>query len=452
MRRPLFYVLPGIVILTLACGPVSDLFRMFVGENPPVETLVEPATESGIFPDSIESPSPQPAGNFSFDVWDLWQDGPHLRGANLYQRRVYPELDGVDFLGEGPVGPPYTLSDLQTLASHGANLVNISHPGLYTETPPYELDEAVQANLDQLLDWALEADLFVVIAFRTGPGRSEFTFLLDDLGLWFDEQYLNDSVWQDEKAQAGWVEMWEYTAARYQEHPALVGYDLMVEPNANEVLFDEWDPLEYDSLAAGTLSDWNSFYPRIAAAIRKEDPQTPILVEPTGYGAVGWLPVFELAHVDRLVVSVHQYAPFPYTHQSAGVEILTFPGRFDTDWDGQADPFNRGWFDKLLAPLDQFKNESGLPMAVNEYGVQRWTPGAADFLEAELDAFERRGLNHAIWLWEVSYPQYAQEVTAFQLRLGPDPAVVEETGSSELLAVLEQYWARNTIRPSKTTQ
>ena len=34
----------------------------------------------------------------------------------------------------------------------GANYVNISHPGLFGEDPPYVLDEAVQDNLDRLLD------------------------------------------------------------------------------------------------------------------------------------------------------------------------------------------------------------------------------------------------------------------------------------------------------------
>ena len=42
------------------------------------------------------------------DEWALWTGTTQLRGANVFQRRVYPDLDGPDFFGPGPVGPPYT--------------------------------------------------------------------------------------------------------------------------------------------------------------------------------------------------------------------------------------------------------------------------------------------------------------------------------------------------------
>ena len=38
------------------------------------------------------------------DKWALWVGSTQLRGANIYQRRVYPELDGPDFLGPGSGG------------------------------------------------------------------------------------------------------------------------------------------------------------------------------------------------------------------------------------------------------------------------------------------------------------------------------------------------------------
>jgi len=172
-----------------------------------------------------------------------------LRGANVWRRRVYPELDGTKFLGPGPLGPPYTQADFDALAAMGANYVNLSHAGLFTEKPPYVLDPDVQASLDSLLSKAEQADLFAVISFRTGPGRSEFTFVWDEVGDWFDRSYLNDSMWQDQEAQDAWVEMWRYTAERYRDNPIVVGYDLMVEPNSNEVgshalddRLDIWEP------------------------------------------------------------------------------------------------------------------------------------------------------------------------------------------------------------------
>src|SRR3989304_9736208 len=49
------------------------------------------------------------------DKWSLWQKGPHLRGANIFQRRTYPSLDGSDYNGPGPEGPPYTQQDINRL-------------------------------------------------------------------------------------------------------------------------------------------------------------------------------------------------------------------------------------------------------------------------------------------------------------------------------------------------
>ena len=252
------------------------------------------------------------------------------------------------FLGPGPFSPPYTRDDFDRLAALGANYVNTSHPGLFTEKPPYVLDRAAQANLDRPLEMAKKAGLFAVISFRTGPGHSEFTFLLSDLGDWFSAKYLNDSVWGDPEAQAAWAEMWRHTAERYRDNPIVVGYDLMVEPNFNEVgsdfihdRLDIWDPEEFYAKYGGTLYDWNQFYPCIVAAIREVDPETPILVGAMAYSAVEWLPYLEPTDDPRTVYTVHQYAPFLYTHQWWDDLRFTYPGRFDTDWDGEPEDFNR---------------------------------------------------------------------------------------------------------------
>jgi len=102
-----------------------------------------------------------------------------LRGANIWQGRNLTEIYG-DTLGTGAVGPPYTQTDFDNLAALGANYVNVSHPGLYAEKAPFTLDEQVQQNLDSLLTMIAQAKMFAVITFRTGPGRSEFTFVLEE--------------------------------------------------------------------------------------------------------------------------------------------------------------------------------------------------------------------------------------------------------------------------------
>jgi len=389
------------------------------------------------------APSP---GQPMADKWALWTEGTRLRGANIYQRRVYPELDGPEFMGSGPVGPPYTQEDFSGLAALGANYVNISHPGLFTETPPYELDQNIQDNLDNLLDMIAKADMFAVISFRTGPGRAEFSVCCfgDD---WFDERYLNDSIWQDQAAQDAWLAMWRYTAERYRNHRIVAGYDLMVEPNVNDVLLDIWDPEAFYSAHANTLYDWNQLHPRITGAIREVDAETPILVGSMAYSAVEWLPYVEPSGDVRTIYVVHQYAPFQYTHQVPPLEH-SYPGVFDVDWDGIDDQFNRAWLDSLLSTVDAFAATHGVPVAVNEFGLMRWEPGGADLMDDQMDLFEQRGINHALWVWDPSWQPWTEEVDAFNFRHGPDPEHHADVTSSDLIDAIVKYWGRNTIRPS----
>lgn len=389
------------------------------------------------------------ASDTGLDKWSLWVDGPHLRGANIYQRRVYPELDGPEFMGPGPLGPPYTQEDFDKLASWGANYVNISHPGIFSEETPYTLDEEVQANLDELLGMIEKADMFAVISFRTGPGRSEFgVCCLEDAGDWYDESYLNDEVWVDEDAQIAWTEMWHYTAERYRDNKIVVGYDLMVEPNSNEIWLDEWDHDVFYEQHGGTLYDWNQLFPRITQAIREADTETPILIGGMGYSAADWMPYLEPTGDPRTVYTAHQYAPHNYTHQGFFGEHA-YPGMLDTDWDGEEETFDQDWLeDEVFAVLGEFATQHQAPVAVNEFGVVRWVPGGAEFVADQMALFEEQGINYALWQWESSWPPIQEEIDAFNFRHGPDPYHHEDVASSDLIEVIKGYWGLNTVRPS----
>ncbi|MBN2306126.1 MAG: cellulase family glycosylhydrolase [Anaerolineae bacterium] len=386
--------------------------------------------------------APEPYGNVpdvaAYDKFVLWTGPTQLRGANVWQRVVFPAFDGPEYLGQGHVGPPYTQDDFNRLAALGANYVNISGPGLFTLNPPYVVDEGVQANLDRLLDMIARADMFAVISARTGPGRSEFVFWGDDFTEWADPALLVDHLWTDQAAQDAWAEMWRYTADRYRDNPVVVGYDLLVEPASAGRLLGIWEPVDFYPAYAGTLYDWNQFYPRVVDAIREVDPDTPVLVGALGWSGVRWLPALQPVDDPRVVYMVHQYEPQDqYTHQWETPAVNTYPGRFDLTWDGVPDDFNRAWLDGFLSPINEFKARYGVPVGVNEYGVLRWVPNAADFIRDEMELFEARDLNHALWMFFPSWPPYLSGED-FGFEHGPD----------DLLAVIRANWDQNTVRPS----
>ncbi len=386
------------------------------------------------------------------DKFSLWTNGTQLRGANIWQRIVVPELDGDEFLGNGHLGPPYTQDDFDRMAAEGANYVNISHPGLFTENAPYVLDEGVQSNLDNLLTMIANADMFAVISFRTGPGRSDFTFYDDNIEEWGDPALVIEHIWTDEAAQDAWVEMWRYTAARYRDNGIVVGYDLMVEPNAAGRLLDIWEPEEFYPAYANTLYDWNQLYPRLVESIRTVDSQTPILVSAMGWGAVRWLPYLQPIDDPHIVYAVHQYEPQDdYTHQDYPAEI-SYPGQLDLDWDGQPDAFGPDWLDAYLSTIDEFQDQYGVPVVVNEYGLIRWVPGAAAFMKDEMRLFEARGLNHAFWMFNPSWPPHAQENDDFDFWHGADPNNHATIETSDVLEVIRANWSLNSVRPSDIVQ
>lgn len=393
------------------------------------------------------------------DKWALWQDGPHLRGANIYQRRSYPDADG-SLANVGPIIPPYVQDDFDKMAALGANYVNISHPGLYTETPPYQVDPVIEANLDNLLVMIANANMVAVISFRTGPGRNEFIFLEEENALWLGYSKDINVMWPDpnnasmldeqqaQAAQDGWVAMWQYTADRYRDNPIVVGYDLMVEPNSN-VLLDIWDPADFYPARAGTLYDWNQLYPEITTAIRQVDTGTPILIGAMSYSSIVWLPYLQPTADPHTIYTIHQYEPFNYTHQDPPL-TLAYPGTFDADGDGHDDTVNQAWLDNWLSPIDDFKDTHHVPVAVNEYGLKRWQPGAAQFMADLMALFEQRGLNHAWWLWSPADPRFVDYTHEFNPLLGPDPDNRDEVTTSALLQTIRRNWALNSANPQMT--
>lgn len=395
-------------------------------------------------PDETLAPTTEP-GEQPFDKWSLWNGGTQLRGANIYQRRVFEEIDGLEFVGPGPFGPPYTQEDFDHLRALGANYVNLSIAGLYTVEPPYRVDDQAAANLDRLLEMAANANLFAVISFRSGPGRSEFSIL--GAGDWYPSSYLIESVWTEPAAQAAWAAMWRFTAERYVGSQVVAGYDLMCEPNSNGIM-DIWDAQEFYDEYGGSGYDWNTWYPPIVEAIRSVDADTPILVSGLSFGDIAWLPYVQLVEDERLVYTFHQYNPHEYSHQEpgAGQEYL-YPGEFDADYDGEPEWVDRLWLEELFSIAVDWMGEHSRPLAVNEYGSVRWAPGAAEYLRDQMELFEQHGWNYAIWMWYPAWEPLKEGDNSFNYRLGADPHNLDDLASTDILETLIDFWSRNLAWP-----
>jgi hypothetical protein len=222
----------------------------------------------------------------------------------------------------------------------------------------------------------------------------------------------------------------------------------MVEPNANEAIFKIDEPEDFYEKYSGTLYDWNLFYPKIITAIREVDSDTPVIVGGMGYSSIEWLPYIEPTTDKRTVYAVHQYTPYLYTHQERRMKI-EYPGEYDVDWDRIEDRFGRDWIDGLFGIIDEFKRINDVPVAITEFGLMRWEPGGDKFMEDQMSLLEKRGINHALWVWDPSWRPWTEEVDAFNFRHGPDRKNHENVSESDLMNVIRKYWGMNLTKPSR---
>ena len=424
--------------LLISCNPSVRPMEAAISGNP--TTAIKPEDK----PASVDRNDP--GIGFIQTKWGLWSEGKtFLRGANIWQSLVIPEVDG-DFKGTGYTGPPFNQEDFNRLAEWGANYLVLSVPGIFTEKTPYQLDKKAQENLERLLDMAAKADLFVTIAFRTGPGRAEWSLCCSGDEEW--QGYFNDTVWTDPAAQQAWAEMWKTTAELYRERPEVVGYELMVEPNGEDILLDIWNAEDFFPKYANSSYDWNQFYPKIVNTIRQVDKETPIIVGGASYSRIGWLPYLQPVKDNKIVYDIHQYEPVSaYTHQGPGSRH-GYPGRYDLDNDGIVDDFNLKWLRKQYQIVQDFSDQNQAAISINEFGSKRSAPDAANFIQDQFEIFETNGWNHAIWEWSSTFKPFCEAVTDFNFRLGPDPENKSKEIQNELADVIKSYWQKNTIRPS----
>ncbi|HZI32369.1 MAG TPA: glycoside hydrolase family 5 protein, partial [Candidatus Binatia bacterium] len=96
------------------------------------------------------------------------------------------------------------------------------------------------------------------------------------------------------------LKIWRQIAAHFKTFPAELAFELDNEPHDK-----------------ATTVVMNPIYARAIAEIRKTNPKRTIFVEPGGWGSIRELNQLVLPPDDNVIVSVHCYEPFHFTHQGA---------------------------------------------------------------------------------------------------------------------------------------
>jgi endoglucanase len=144
---------------------------------------------------------------------------------------------------------------------------------------PYTIEPKFAERVDWAVGQALANDLNIIVNIHH----------YDELGTTPDEHLPRlESLWRQ-------------IAARYQDRPDGVYFELLNEP--------------HDQL---TEAKWNAIVPRLLAAVRETNPMRPVLIGPGQWNSIRALDQLELPQGDRnLIVTIHFYEPFEFTHQGA---------------------------------------------------------------------------------------------------------------------------------------
>jgi endoglycosylceramidase len=302
-----------------------------------------------------------------------------------------------------------TRADIQNIAARGFDLVRLDITWARLEPEPGVYDQAEMNKLQQLMTWADQSGLHVLVDFHQdvygpffGGGQDGIpAWATRDDGLpfaaipdnWFDEyfepavQAAFQHLYEDPDLQAAQTSFYQHVAVALRSHPSLLGYDLFNEPSGS--LTGDGDPTNPATLVASAAAlettQLPAMYNRLIAAIRKVDQRSWLFVEPTplvGEGVPTALPAFADPRPGAPRIG---YAPHFY---DTSVED-------GQDWN-PAD----GFVADYVAAITAYPQAHHMPVIVGEFGPPDVsTPGNAALVADQVQAMSTFATGWTQWYW-----------------------------------------------------
>lgn len=189
---------------------------------------------------------------------------------------------------------------------------------------------------------------------------------------------------------------WSQIATYFKDYPEGLLFEVLNEPHG-----------------ALTPQLWNTFFAEALAVIRQTNPDRTVLMGLANYGGLAGLPDLQLPDDDNLILTVHYYNPFQFTHQGAewvGDEAEAWLG---TQWfDTEAE---RETVRNEFQPLLNFSQTHNIPVHIGEFGAYskadmasraRWTTFLARW-------FELQGFSWAYWEFSAGFGIYNPNTETF---------------------------------------
>jgi endoglucanase len=161
-----------------------------------------------------------------------------------------------------------------------------------------------------------------------------------------------------------------------------------------------------------TPAAWNDLSARALEIIRGTNPERTVIVAALNIGEVGTIKALKLPKADRnLIVTVHYYDPFHFTHQGASWDS-ELAKLHDIDWGSAAD--KKAVTDDF-ALVARWAKTADRPIYLGEFGAYEGAPMAARARYADFLARTAEGLGWpwAWWQFDHDFALYDQETQSW---------------------------------------
>jgi endoglucanase len=296
-------------------------------------------------PPPVSSPTPEGVDPFE-------QNARLGRGVNLGNALEAPRE------GEWGVTLQEEYFQLIKIAGFDAVRIPIRWSAHAAATEPYTIAPSFFERVDWAVDQALSRDLVTVINIH----------------------HYEEIMQNPEEHEERLLALWEQIADHYQEYPDDLLFEILNEPT--------------DRLKS---RGWNQLLAKAIRTIRKTNPGRNMIIGPANWNSIDALGRLELPPEDRhIIVTVHYYNPFHFTHQGAEWVSGSDPW-LGTTWRGTA--LEERAIIKDLDQVAAWAEANNRPVYLGEFGAY----SKADMdSRASWTAFvarqaEERGMSWAYW-------------------------------------------------------
>lgn len=247
-----------------------------------------------------------------------------------------------------------------------------SHAGA---TQPYTINADFLARVDYAVDAALSRNMRIVIDMHHYRQ-------LDGDALDSQETAVDGGIVEER-----FVAMWRQIAIHFRARPETVLFELYNEPHGSF-----------------TAERWNALVRRTLAVVRAVDTTHYIVTGPVQWNSASRLDALALPDEDqRLIVTIHDYEPFDFTHQ--GAEWTNLANSVSVPCCSPTQLRN------LSAPLrvaDTWRASARRPIWVGEFGSYNKAPYASRvvYTRAVRDSLEAHGMSWAYWEFAAGFGIY----------------------------------------------